>query len=126
LGFAQKIWRWNNKMGSKIGEWAFIVGVVLAILFGLISKKWEGMATLVLVVLGLIVGFLNITETESTPFLVAAAALMITSGAGDTLNRIPPEVVGRFLQNAVEKIGVFVAPAAIIVALKSIKALAKN
>ena len=113
-------------MGSKMGEWAFIIGVVLAILFGFVPSEWEGMGTLVLVVLGLVVGFLNISEKESTPFLVAAAALMLTGSAGTTLSLIPPPVLGSFLQNAVEKIGVFVVPAAIVVALKSIQSLAKD
>lgn len=113
-------------MGSKFGEWSFIAGVVLAILFGFIPGEWEGMATLVLVVLGLVVGLLNITEKESTPFLVAAAALMITNQAGAALNKIPPEALGNFMQSAVGKIGVFVVPAAIVVALKSIQSLAKD
>ena len=111
---------------SKLGQWAFVVGVLLAILFGVIPKKWESVATLLLVVLGLVVGFLNVTEKESTPFLVAAAALMITANAGTNLSVIKPVVLGDFLQNAVEKIGVFVAPAAVIVALKSIQSLAKE
>ena len=113
-------------MGSKLGEWAFVIGVVLAILFGFIPSDWEGMATLVLVVLGLVVGLLNITEKESTPFLVAAAALMITGSSGDTLKLIPPAALGAFLQSAVTKVGVFVVPAAIVVALKSIQSLAKD
>lgn len=113
-------------MASKFGEWAFIVGVLLSIMFGLIPKQWEGVATLVLVVLGLAVGFLNISEKESTPFLVVAAVLMITSSTKDNLNLIPPEMLGDFLQSAVTKIGVFVAPAAIVVALKSLKSLAKD
>ena len=113
-------------MAKKLGEWSFIIGVVLAIMFGFIPEQWEGMVTLLLVILGLIVGFLNISEKESTPFLVAAAALMITAIAGATLGLIPPQVLGNFLQNAVEKIGVFVAPAAVVVALKSIHSLAKG
>ena len=112
--------------GSKLGQWAFIVGVLLAILFGLIPKGWESNATLLLVVLGLVVGFLNVAEKESTPFLVAAAALMITANAGTNLSVIKPEVLGGFLENAVVKIGVFVSPAAVIVALKSIQSLAKD
>ena len=113
-------------MEKKMGEWAFIIGVLLAVLFGFLPDAWEGTATLVLVVLGLLVGLLNISERESTPFLVAAAALMITSSAGPTLKLIPPAFLGTFLQNAVEKIGVFVVPAAIVVALKSIQSLAKD
>ena len=113
-------------MAGKMGQWAFVIGVVLAILFGLIPQDWEGMATLVLVILGLVVGFLNVSERESTPFLIAAAALMITGSAGTTLFLIPPQALGTFLQSAVGKIGVFVAPAAIVVALKSIQSLAKD
>ena len=113
-------------MAGKMGEWAFVIGVILAILFGFIPSQYEGMATLVLVVLGLVVGFLNVSEKESTPFLVAAAALMITGSAGSTLSLIPPPVLGSFLQSAVGKIGVFVVPAAIVVALKSIQSLAKD
>ena len=114
-------------MAGKLGQWAFIVGVLLAILFGFIpTKEWESKATLLLVVLGLVVGFLNVTEKESTPFLIAAAALMITANAGTNLSVIKLAGLGNFLQSAVEKIGVFVAPAAVIVALKSIQSLAKD
>ena len=109
-----------------MGEWAFIVGFVMAVLFGFIPGQWEGIATLVLVILGLVVGLLNISEKETIPFLVAASALMITSIAGATLKLIPPDVLGNFLQSAVTKIGVFVAPAAIVVALKTIQSLAKD
>ena len=113
-------------MEKNMGEWAFLIGFLLAILFGFLPDTWEGAATLVLVVLGLLVGFLNISEKESTPFLVAAAALMITASAGSTLALIPPAFLGTFLENAVGKIGVFVAPAAIVVAVKSVRSLAKD
>ena len=113
-------------MAGKMGEWAFLIGFVLAVVFGLLPTDWKGKATLVLVILGLVVGFLNISERESTPFLVAAAALMITASAGPTLAKIPPVFLGTFLQNAVVNIGVFVAPAAIVVAIKTIHSLAKD
>jgi len=113
-------------MTKKMGEWAFIVGVLIAVLLGVLPDNYEGMLTLVLIVLGLIVGLLNVTATESTPFLVAAAALLITGTTGTRLSSIPPGVLGAFLQNAVENIAVFVAPAAIVVALKAIQSLAKD
>ena len=116
-------------MASKMGEWAFLIGVVLALIFGIFSaEKYAGMLTLVLVVLGLIVGFLNISEKETTPFLVAAAALMLTGISGTGLVVIDGVVdgLGKHLQSIVTNIGVFVTPAAVVVALKSIKALAKD
>ena len=89
-----------------------------------LDVKVQGMLVLLLVVLGLVVGFLNISEKETTPFLVAAAALLITNTAGDALNKIP--VVGDSVAGIVSQISVFVAPAAIVVALKAIQSLAKD
>ncbi|MBI2652965.1 hypothetical protein HYX00_05865 [Candidatus Woesearchaeota archaeon] len=113
----------------RIGEWAFIIGVLIAIAIGLFSNNLKGTSIgdwlpLVLVVLGLIVGFLNITEKETTPFLIAAAALLVTGLVGETLTTIPQ--IGGYLEGIVKQIGVFVAPAAIVVALKSIQSLAKG
>lgn len=117
-------------MGSKLGEWSFIVGIVLAIVVGVFSANlgsWTGNLTLLLVILGLIVGFLNITEKETTPFLVAAAALMLTATSVTTLNSIDLGVgLGKYLAGIVSQIAVFVAPAAVIVALKAIRSLAKD
>ena len=110
----------------KIGEWAFIIGIALAVLLGFVPAKYTGMAILVLVVLGLLVGFLNITEKETTPFLVAAIALLATGSAADSLKVIPPDVLGSFLYSGVNNIAAFVAPAAILVAVKAIWALAKD
>ncbi|MBI2653265.1 hypothetical protein HYX02_00490 [Candidatus Woesearchaeota archaeon] len=112
--------------GSKMGQWAFIIGILLAVLLGFVPENLLGMATLVLVVLGLIVGFLNVTEKETTPFLIAGIALLATGNASDSLRVIPPDVLGSFLVGAVNNIAAFVAPAAIVVALKAIQSLAKD
>ena len=112
-------------MAGKIGQWAFVGGVVIALLLGFVPQ-WQGQLILLLVVLGLIVGFLNVTEKETTPFLVAAIALLATGAAKESLALIPPEALGNFLVSAVSNVNVFVAPAAILVALKAIWALAKD
>lgn len=114
-------------MTAKIGEWAFIIGVILAVLFSFFKAgDWQGAVTLVLVIAGLIVGFLNVTEKETIPFLVAAVALMATSNAKlEVIDSIIPSV-GTWLQNVVANIAVFVAPGAVVVAIKAIKALAKD
>ena len=115
-------------MGSKMGQWAFIVGILVAVVIGLFSSSLnantKGWLVLLLVVLGLIVGLLNVTEKESTPFLIAAAALLLTGTAGNTLAIIP--ILGDYLAGIVQAIAVFVTPAAIVVALKSIQSLAKD
>lgn len=114
-------------MASKIGQWAFLVGLALAVVFAFVKAgNWEGIVTLVLVIAGLVVGFLNITEKETTPFLIAAIALMATSAARlEVINNLVPNV-GTWLQNIVVNIGVLAAPAAVVVALKAIKSLAQD
>ena len=119
------------KMASKLGQWAFIIGVVLAMAIGLFSANMEastrGTLSLLLVLLGLVVGFLNVTEKETVPFLVAAAALMLTATSVGTLQSIDLGVgLGNYLAGIVSQIGVFVAPGAVIVAIKAIYSLARD
>ncbi len=106
----------------NLGHLAFIAGVIVAIIAGISSAILEEhVVTLVLVVLGLVVGFMNITSEEYTGFLVAAIALMV-AGVADVLS-IP--YVGEILNNILRNIAKFVAPAALVVALKAVKRLAE-
>ena len=114
-------------MDQKIGSWAFIIGVLLAIIGGLISAYGGGAGTelesnimLGLVILGIIVGFLNIGDKEVTPFLIAAIALMVLGNA--KLDLIAG--VGPGLASIISHIAAFVAPAALIVALIEVYRLA--
>ena len=107
-------------MARKIGSWAFMIGIVLAILAGLMPAMQTPTVTWVLVILGLIVGFLNITERETVEFLVAAVALLIVGSAGS----LP--ALGTIILSVLENIVAFVAPAALVVAIKSIYSLAQE
>ena len=64
---------------DKIGRWAFIIGLVISLLLGFVTFSYS---TLVLLILGLIVGFLNITAKEAMKFLVAIIALIVIGVAG--------------------------------------------
>jgi len=101
---------------AKLGDWLFLIGILLAIVFAFITMP--GLAW-VLVVLGLIVGLLNVTAKESTGFLVATVALMFSAGS---LNLLGFAILTKILVNVV----IFVAPASLIVALKAIFALASK
>ena len=94
---------------------------LLAILAGAFPELLLGVpVTGILLVLGILVGLLNVTEKETQKFLVAAVALLIAGGAA-ALETIP-EWASSILTN----IASFVAPAAVIVALNAIYALAKE
>jgi hypothetical protein len=108
---------------AKLGEWAFLAGVVLAILIGLFSGVATGTLAIVLVILGILVGFLNISEKETTGYLVAAIALLAAAGASG-FSTLP--WIGSYLVGMLGNIALFVAPAAVIVALKAVLSLSKN
>ena len=107
-------------MDSKIGHWAFIIGILLAIIAGLVPAWLTPTITWILVVLGLIVGLLNIQAKETTEFLVATIALMMVGSAG----AIP--ALGVIVLSILANVVAFVAPAALVVALKAIYALAQK
>ena len=113
-------------MYERVGEWAFILGVIIAIIAGLAAGFLDpvsaGYITLVLVILGLIVGFLNISDEELQPFLIAAIALLVVGTA--RLDTIP--YVGTYLSAMVLNIAAFVTPAALVVALKAVYNIAKT
>ena len=68
---------------EKIGKWAFIIGLVIAVLAGLFYQPaW---AIWVLAILGVIVGLLNVTGEDTRGFLLAAIALTLSATALNTL-----------------------------------------
>jgi hypothetical protein len=109
----------------KVGEWAFLAGVIIALLAG-IAMPGDATAITALVVLGVIVGLLNISEKETTSFLVAAIALIVVGTAGFAAIDTIVTGLGTMINNIVANIAVFVAPAAIIVALKAVWSMGKK
>lgn len=106
---------------QKIGAWAFVLGVIMAVLLGLFGQgqPWATTATSVLVLIGLIVGLLNVTAKETKDYLIAAAVLVIVSGFGvQLLGQIA--VVGTYLAAILVSVISFVVPATVIVSLKEI------
>ena len=109
---------------EQIGHWSFILGVIIAIIAGLpiLGTEYAGTIAMILVVLGIIIGFLNISAKEVYNFLIAAIALLLTGAAG--LDVLP--VVGEYIGPILSNISTFVAPAAVIVALKAVYQLGKT
>jgi len=108
---------------QKIGSWAFIIGLIIAVIAGF----WPiaTIMTSVLIILGLIVGFLNVTGKETNSFLFATLVLVVMATQGGAL-LANIQYVGAMLQNMFAAMVLFIIPAGIIVALKAIWALAEN
>jgi len=101
-----------------LGRWAVIIGIILAVLAGF--SEIPNLA-IILFVLGLVVGFLNIGERESVPFLVAVIALLVIGLSGLQLGKATPLVVS-ILNNFIA----FVSAAGLVVALKQILEAVKS
>lgn len=107
---------------QMVGSWAFIIGVVLAILIGIwTSAASQGVSSL-LIVLGLIVGLLNVTAKETKEMVLLTVALVIILRfGGDVLGGV--QAIGPYLSNIVAAILNFVIPAALVVILKGVYSL---
>jgi len=114
-----------KKSFSKIGVWSFLIGLLIAVLAGGVIQRSTSVV-LVLALLGLIVGVLNVTSKEAIPFLVATIALVVSvSGMSIVLSGLSG-VWTEALVKVLDNITIFVAPAALMVALKSIYVLASD
>ena len=114
---------------QKLGEWAFLLCVVIAVVAGIAASAvadYSGWITLALVVLGVIVGLLNVSEKETQAFLVAAIALIVAGGAGFSAIDMVVSGLGTAIATILGNVAAFVAPAAVIVALKGVWAMAKK
>lgn len=109
-----------KRRGNKIGAWTFLIGVILAVIFGLIGTISPTIAW-ILVIVGLIAGLLNIADEEAEPFLISGAVLIIAGAFGQQAVDIIPVFEG--ILNALLLIFV---PATIIVAIKNVFSLARN
>jgi len=101
----------------SVGRWAFFIGILLAVFAGF----WviPGLA-IILVILGLVVGFLNISAAEVQSYLIAVVALLVIgtaslqalNSAGDLSGAV--EVIQTMIQNFIS----FVAASGLVVAIK--------
>lgn len=111
---------------GNLGYWAFLIGILVAIIAGLTAAAQlyqdpQGMVAAILVVLGIVVGFLNILDKDLNTFLIAVIGLTVALYGFATLGQ-----AGFYLTAVLENIRVFVWPAAVIVSLKIIWDLASK
>lgn len=120
---------------NSVGAWAFLIGVILAIIIGLGTSlipipeltRFSAQIYGILVILGIIVGFLNVTGKDSQTFMIAGAVLVIVSKFG--MESVTGSLIGIGVGDAVTStfsalLALFV-PATIIVALKVVFSIAK-
>jgi len=139
---------------EKIAHYAFMAFVLIAIIAGLVIGAWaysvqntfysypytfnsanvgNGVANansyilLIMLILGIIVGLVSVTAKEVQPFLIATIALVVASlsnvwGSLATIHNILPYWATAILNYVVA----FVAPAAVLLAIKAVFALERK
>jgi len=101
-----------------LGKWAFLIGIIIAVIAGF-ATGYATTVVPVLFVLGLLVGFLNITEKDSTKFLVAAIALL-TGGIASISALSILGVVIDFVNTILGNFVAFVSASALVIAIKAV------
>jgi hypothetical protein len=101
------------------GAVSFVVGYILAIVGGHTWPENTGIIA-ALAIMGVFVGFLNITAREVMPYLIASIALVLIGSAGIflPLNKAMYGL-GTDLNDIVLFLAIFTAPAATIVAIRA-------
>lgn len=119
---------------NSIGAWAFLIGVVLAVVFGIFSRSSTNPIILILIMIsGVIVGFF-VAEKDVQTFMFASVASLIASFAG--IQGLATDVSLRGITVSgieITKIMISVLgamlflfiPATIVVAIKTVFSIAK-
>lgn len=111
----------KEKSGNLLGSWSFLIGVVLAILVGFFGSPNSIVTTYALVFLGLIIGFLNISNREAHSFMVSGAVLVLVATLGQTvLEQI------KYVNTTLESLVSLFVPATIIVVLRHVFSTARR
>jgi len=110
----------KSKDWMRFGHFIFLVGLMIAVIGGVVLPSKRDVA-IILILIGFIVGLINIRAKEADSFLIAYIGLIVSAGA---LELIP--VLGILLKSIVDYILALTAPAAIVVALIRIYQLAEK
>lgn len=106
------------------GSYAFIAGVLIAVVMGIAGTALQGAQiwlTSLLVILGLFVGFFNISRKETRDFLLTCTMLIVAAYAGNASGiLINVQFVGVYLSGVFAAVLTFVVPATIMASLKRI------
>lgn len=108
----------KKRAGNLLGAWAFLIGVILAVIFGFMTPlAWIGWT---LAIIGIIIGLLNLIDVDVQPFLVAGVVLVIVSALCGTI--FDGLLIGELavLANIFNNLLIVFVPATVVIALKSV------
>ncbi len=108
---------------AQNGKYAFLLGIAVAIIAAFVAfAPWDGV---LLLVLGLAVGAMNVSSKDATAFVVAVLGIAIGAGAIGSASILGAQVAG-WINIIVGNVVVFAGAAALVVAVKTAYAIAKE
>lgn len=120
---------------NSLSAWAFLVGVVLAIIVGLATslfsieafEVYNAQIYAVLAILGIFIGVMNVASKDLNTFLLAGAVLVIVARFGmDSLTGPFTGIgLGETVSSVFAALLALFVPATIVVALKAVFSIAK-
>ncbi len=110
---------------NVFSAWAFLIGVVLALVGGMLSALFGHLNPIVLgllLILGFIVGFIGVSPNDLSKFMTAAVSLVIVSYAGTAGVRNIEFLnweIGNIVSSTLGALLVLLVPATIVVTIRS-------
>lgn len=107
---------------TNVGKWSFLAGIVLAVLAGFFTIPY---ILTILAVLGLVIGFLNITARESHKYLMAVVALLVIGTASISTFSALGTLYG-LTESIITNVIAFVGASGLVVAIKEVLILGQR
>jgi small basic protein len=121
-----------ESMWKTLGSWLLLLGLVIAVLVGLIfgadttvKDNYQNYAGAILAILGFVIGLLsffaisNITQEKIPMFLIGALILVILATTASTWT-IGWGTIQPYFTNIVTYLAVFAAPAAVLLSIRAL------
>ena len=119
---------------NSVSAWAFLIGIILAVIAGVFSKgSTDPIILVAIVIIGMVVGYF-VAEQEVQTFLFASAAAVVASFAGIqglatnvalTGITVSGIAIGKIMISVLATLLFLFVPATIIVAIKTVFSIAK-
>jgi hypothetical protein len=106
---------------DNLGRILFLTGMLIAVVLGLDFASGFAWLPWVLVVIGAIVGYMNVSESESNNFLIAGIALAMSATAFSTV-----PALGDTITAIMSNVMTFVSGAIFVVAVQALYRSGKN
>ena len=117
---------------NVVSAWAFLIGIVLALIGGMLSAIFGDLNPIVLgflLMLGLVIGFIGVSPNDISKFMTSSVSLVIVSFAGSAGVRNIEFLswqVGNIVSSTLGALLVLLVPATIVVAIKNLFSISQG